>query len=74
MSHEDLIRKGRDHRGPLTDTTGTPPPDIKTRFPNLVAEIPRAFERPVQGRLPLLRIGWGLVRPQEPASGGATAQ
>jgi hypothetical protein len=26
--------------------------------------VPRAFERSVQGRLPLIRIGWGLIRPQ----------
>jgi hypothetical protein len=29
-----------------------------------VPEVPRAFERAVQGRLPLLRIGWALIRPQ----------
>ena len=32
-------------------------------FPDLVPEVPRAFERAVQGRLPLLRIGWGVIRP-----------
>jgi 4-amino-4-deoxy-L-arabinose transferase-like glycosyltransferase len=49
---------------PTTDTSGTPPPEIKERFPDLVPEVPRAFERSVQGRLPLLRIGWGVIRPQ----------
>jgi len=49
---------------PTTDTAGTPPPAIKERFPELVPEVPRAFERSVQGRLPLLRIGWGVIRPQ----------
>jgi len=29
-----------------------------------VAEVPRAFERRMQGRLPLLRIGWAVIRPQ----------
>jgi hypothetical protein len=29
-----------------------------------VPEVPRAFERPVQGQLPLLRIGWAVIRPQ----------
>jgi len=29
--------------------------------------VPRAFERMVQGRLPLLRLGWGVVRPQADA-------
>src|ERR1700704_1261294 len=49
---------------PTTDTAGTPPPEIKERFPDLVPEVPRAFDRAVQGRLPLLRIGWGVIRPQ----------
>jgi len=49
---------------PSTDTAGAPPAALKQRFPNLVAEVPRAFERRVQGRLPLLRIGWGVIRPQ----------
>jgi hypothetical protein len=49
---------------PTTDTAGTPPAALKERFPGLVAEVPRAFERRVQGRLPLLRIGWAVIRPQ----------
>jgi hypothetical protein len=49
---------------PTNDTAGAPPPDIKERFPDLVPEVPRAFERAVQGQLPLLRIGWGVIRPQ----------
>lgn len=44
------------------DGVGTPPPGIKASFPDLVAELPRAFERPVQGSLPLFRIGWGMIR------------
>src|SRR5262249_6744517 len=48
---------------PTTDTAGTPPTEIKEQFPDLVPEVPRAFERPVQGRLPLLRIGWAVIRP-----------
>jgi len=51
---------------PTTDTAGTPPAAIKAAFPDLVAEVPRVFERPVEGRLPLLRIGWGVVRPAPP--------
>jgi 4-amino-4-deoxy-L-arabinose transferase-like glycosyltransferase len=49
---------------PATDTAGAPPPALKERFPDLVADVPRAFERTVQGQLPLLRIGWGVIRPQ----------
>ena len=39
------------------------PTSIVQRFPDLVAEVPHAFERPVQGRLPLIRIGWAMRRP-----------
>lgn len=48
------------------DTAGTPPADILGRFPGLVPEVPRAFERLVNGRQPLLRIGWAIVRPKSP--------
>ena len=47
-----------------SDTVGTPPPDIAQRFPGLVPEVPRAFEWLVNGRQPLLRIGWAIVRPK----------
>jgi hypothetical protein len=49
-----------------SDTSGTPPPEIAQRFPGLVPEVPRAFEWMVNGRQPLLRIGWGIVRPKGP--------
>jgi hypothetical protein len=49
-----------------SDTVGTPPADIAQRFPGLVPEVPRAFERLVNGRQPLLRIGWAIVRPKAP--------
>jgi len=51
---------------PSADTAGTPPAAVAARFPDLVPEVPRSFERPVQGRLPLLRIGWALIRPTVP--------
>ena len=47
-----------------SDTAGTPPPEIVQRFPGLVPEVPRAFEWLVNGRQPLLRIGWAIVRPK----------
>jgi hypothetical protein len=47
-----------------SDTAGTPPPDIAKRFPGLVPEVPRAFEWLVNGRQPLPRIGWAIVRPR----------
>jgi len=46
-----------------TDTAGAPPAWLKAEFPELVPELPRAFERPVQGLLPLTRIGWAMLRP-----------
>lgn len=48
------------------DTVGTPPPEIAARFPDLVAEVPRAFDRWINGRRPPLRIGWAIVRPKAP--------
>jgi hypothetical protein len=47
-----------------SDTSGAPPPGIAQRFPGLVPEVPRAFEWLVNGRQPLLRIGWAIVRPK----------
>lgn len=47
-----------------SDTVGTPPDDLVKRFPGLVPEVPRTFERLVNGRQPQLRIGWAIVRPQ----------
>jgi 4-amino-4-deoxy-L-arabinose transferase-like glycosyltransferase len=49
-----------------SDTAGKPPEDIAKRFPGIVPEIPRTFERLVTGRQPELRIGWGIVRPKAP--------
>jgi hypothetical protein len=49
-----------------SDTSGTPPADLAQRFPGLVPEVPRAFERLVNGRQPLLRVGWAIVRPKVP--------
>jgi len=48
------------------DTGGAPPASLKAEFPELVPELPRAFERPVQGLLPLTRIGWAMLRPAVP--------
>jgi hypothetical protein len=47
-----------------TDTAGAPSPAIRKRFPTIVPETPRSFERPVSGMLPALRIGWAVIRPQ----------
>ncbi|MBV9262049.1 MAG: glycosyltransferase family 39 protein, partial [Pseudolabrys sp.] len=48
---------------PITDAAGEPPAALKTQFPDIVPELPRAFARPIQGILPLIRVGWAAVRP-----------
>ena len=60
VTFDDVRKKGAIVVWPTTDTAGAPPPDIKERFPDLVPEVPpRAFERPVTGRLPVLRYRLG---------------
>ena len=60
---QDLRKKGAVIVWPAADTDPAPPAEIKMRFPDLVPEVPRTFERPVRGRLPPLLIGWGMIRP-----------
>jgi Dolichyl-phosphate-mannose-protein mannosyltransferase len=67
---DDIRRKGVVVVWPNDDTRAQAPADIAMRFPGLVADVPRAFERTIQGRLPLLRIGWGVIRPQADAAAG----
>lgn len=63
-SFDDVRDKGAILVWPTTDTAGTPPAAIKARFPELVPEVPRVFERRVQGMLPLIRVGWAMIRPR----------
>jgi hypothetical protein len=60
----DLRERGAVLVWPATDTAGTPPAALKALFPELVPEVPQSFSRPVQGFLPLIRIGWAVLRPQ----------
>ena len=55
---------------PTPENTTQPPTTLKAQFPDLVAEVPRSFARAVQGFLPLIRIGWAVVRPEGPAPAG----
>ena len=64
VTPDDIRKKGAVVVWLTAGTTPTPPPEIKTYFPDLVPEVPRTFDRPVRGRLPLLRVGWGVIRPQ----------
>jgi hypothetical protein len=63
VTPDDIRRKGAVVVWPASSTTPDPPPDIKARFPDLIPEVPRTFDRPLQGRLPVLRLGWGVIRP-----------
>ena len=48
---------------PAADNSGTPPQTLKVQFPDMVQEVPRSFPRLVQGMLPLIKIGWAMMRP-----------
>jgi hypothetical protein len=61
---EELKQKGGIVVWPATDTAGAPPSEIQFLFPDIVPEVPQTFNYSVQGRLPLLRVGWGMLRPQ----------
>jgi hypothetical protein len=74
VSEDDIRAKGAIVVWPLTDAAGTPPSAVRTRYPDLVPEVPRGFERSVHGRLPLLRVGWALLRPRAEDQGGSAGQ
>jgi hypothetical protein len=63
VTMNDIRRKGAVVLWPGIETQVAVPTDIVAHFPDLVPEVPHAFERKVQGRLPLIRIGWGVLRP-----------
>ena len=60
---DDIRKKGAVVVWPAAGTSPVPPPEIKAYFPDLVAEVPQIFARPIEGRLPPFRIGWGVIRP-----------
>jgi hypothetical protein len=68
---QDIASQGTVVVWHATDTAGAPPAIIKERFPTLAPDVPRAFPRTVQGRVPLLRVGWGVLRPQDGAPASA---
>jgi Dolichyl-phosphate-mannose-protein mannosyltransferase len=63
VTDADIRAKGAILVWALSGAAPAPPPSISARFPDLVVEVPQSFERPVQGRLPLYRVGWAMVRP-----------
>ncbi|MFZ5737990.1 MAG: glycosyltransferase family 39 protein [Pseudomonadota bacterium] len=66
VTRDDFERNGGVVVWRAADTAGKPQDDIAKRFPGIVPELPRAFERMISGRQPLLRIGWAIVRPKQP--------
>jgi len=67
VSDADIRDKGAIVVWPLADAAATIPSHLRARFPGLVPEVPQTFERPIQGRLPLQRVGWAMIRPQAAA-------
>jgi hypothetical protein len=64
VTRQFIAEKGAVIVWPATDTAGRPPPEIARQFPDLAIEVPHTFERRYQGRMPLLRVGWGMIRPR----------
>jgi hypothetical protein len=62
----DVYKQGGILVWPVADTSGAPPVTLKTQFPMMVPEVPRSFARSIQGLLPLIRVGWAVLRPQTP--------
>jgi 4-amino-4-deoxy-L-arabinose transferase-like glycosyltransferase len=62
-SPADIRRDGGVLVWPASETSRDAPTRLKAQFPELVPEVPHSFERPVQGFLPLLRLGWAVIRP-----------
>jgi Dolichyl-phosphate-mannose-protein mannosyltransferase len=67
VSEAEVRAKGAILVWVLSGAAPTPPPAISARFPDIVVEVPQSFERPVQGRLPLYRVGWAMLRPSGPS-------
>ena len=67
VTRQDIAEKGAVILWPATDSAGRPPPDILRQFPDLAVEVPRSFNRQFQGRMPLMRVGWGMIRPRAQA-------
>jgi 4-amino-4-deoxy-L-arabinose transferase-like glycosyltransferase len=61
----DLVAKGGMLVWPAGENTGAPA-TLKTQFPAMVPEVPRSFSRSIQGILPLIKVGWAVLRPITP--------
>jgi hypothetical protein len=65
-SADDLRVKGGVIVWPNPDNNAAPPAPLQALFPAMVPEVPRSFARTVQGFMPLVRLGWAVIRPQGP--------
>jgi hypothetical protein len=63
-SAADVVKQGGMLVWPAADNTGAPP-TLKAQFPAMVPEVPRSFARTVQGFLPLIKVGWAVLRPAQ---------
>jgi 4-amino-4-deoxy-L-arabinose transferase-like glycosyltransferase len=63
-STTDIYKNGGLLVWPAADNAATPPANLKAQFPAMVTEVQRSFSRAVQGILPLIRVGWSVIRPQ----------
>jgi hypothetical protein len=63
---DDVVAQGGVLVWPASDNPGTAPPSLKAQFPAMVAEVPRSFARSIQGFLPLIKVGWSVIRPATP--------
>jgi hypothetical protein len=68
VTRREIEEKGAVVVWPTADATGRPPAEILRQFPNLVAEVPHAFTRRFQGRMPSMRLGWSMIRPRQPGA------
>jgi Dolichyl-phosphate-mannose-protein mannosyltransferase len=65
VTKREIEEKGAVVVWQAADTAG-PPAEILRQFPDIVAEVPQTFSRRFQGRMPLMRLGWGMIRPHVP--------
>jgi hypothetical protein len=65
---EEIRERGAVVVWPAASSDAAPPPEIAAHFPGLIPEVPQTFARQVRGRLPPLRIGWGMIRPANAAA------
>jgi hypothetical protein len=62
----DMHEKGGLLVWPASEKTAQAPATLRAQFPDLVPEVPRSFARVIQGFLPLIRVGWAVMRPEGP--------